>query len=283
VSLFDEPTTAEPTPTTAPSGPSLRVRLRVAYDGRRFHGFAVQSVGVRTVAGVLAGALERVLRLPDTPVLTCAGRTDAGVHAWDQWAHVDLPLPDGGVESLDLPGLQRRLLKLCAPELVVRGIDVAPQGWDARRSALARTYRYTVLTAAAPSPFLAGFAWWLPGPLDLRTMQLASDPLIGEHDFSSFCRRQTRAGGEPATPVRRVLSAGWDEPEPGIARFEITANAFCHQMVRSLVGTLVEVGSGRRKAGEMLGILRARSRASAGPVAPPDGLVLWAVHYPPEA
>jgi len=223
------------------------------------------------VAGVLASAMARVLRLPDAPVLTCAGRTDAGVHARDQWVHVDVP--PGAVE--DLAGLRRRLLKLLAPEVVVRAVDVAPPEWDARRSAVARTYRYTVLTCDVPDPVRAGFVWWRPGALDRRAMDLACDALVGEHDFASFCRRQ----GD-ATLVRRVARAGWDDPEDGTLVFEITANAFCQQMVRALVGTLVDVGAGRRKAGEMLTILRARDRAAAGAVAPPDGLVLWAVTYP---
>jgi tRNA pseudouridine38-40 synthase len=264
----------------------VRVRLQVAYDGRRFHGFAAQAAGVRTVAGVLAGALERVLRLPAPPELTCAGRTDAGVHAWDQWVHLDIPASrlegrSGPGADLDLDGLQRRLIKLLGPEVVVRSASLAPAGWDARRSANSRTYRYAVLTTSTPDPFRAGFVWWVPETLDRRAMDLACDALIGEHDFASFCRRQERADGEPATLVRRIEAAGWCEPEPGVIRFEVTANAFCQQMVRSLVGTLVEVGTGRRRAGDMLGVIRARDRSAAGPVAPPDGLVLWHVGYPP--
>lgn len=286
MSLFDE----SPEPPAAPSGPSVRVRLQVAYDGRRFHGFAAQAAGVRTVAGVLAGALEKVLRLPEPPLLTCAGRTDAGVHAWDQWVHLDVPedlapgpISPSGSTGPDWAGLQRRLVKLLAPEVVVRSVSVAPEGWDARHSALARTYRYTVLSTPTPDPFRAGFVWWLPTEsLDLRAMQLACDALVGEHDFTSFCRKQVRADGEPAPLTRRVARAGWEQLEPGVARFEVRANAFCQQMVRSLVGTLVEVGTGRRRAGEMLSVLRARDRAQAGAVAPPDGLVLWEVAYPPD-
>ncbi|MFI5040675.1 MAG: tRNA pseudouridine synthase A [Acidimicrobiales bacterium] len=313
MSLFDEPATT-PTGPTAPSGPSVRVRLQVAYDGRRFHGFAAQAAGVRTVAGVLASALQRVLRLPEAPVLTCAGRTDAGVHARGQWVHFDLPAPAspaaaepaavepapasaehaGGTGAptvaaelvpdlgLDLAELVRRLVKMLGPEVVVRHAGISPPGWDARHSAISRTYRYTVLTTPVPDPFTAGFVWWLGQPLDLRSMQLACDALVGERDFSSFCRKQLRADGHIASPVRRVSDAGWSEPDEGLARFEITANAFCHQMVRSLVGTLVDVGTGRRRAGEMLGIIRARDRAAAGSVAPPDGLGLWSVGYPPE-
>lgn len=278
MSLFDEqPESDRP---TAPSGPSVRVRLQVAYDGRQFHGFAAQAAGVRTVAGVLAGALQKVLRLVGPVELTCAGRTDAGVHAWDQWVHLDVPVD--GTGAPDLAGLQRRLVKLLGPEIVVRSASLAPDGWDARHSAVSRTYRYTVLTTPTPDPFRAGFVWWLAESLDLRSMQLACDALVGEHDFGSFCRKQTRADGEPATLVRRLSSAGWEELAPGELRFEVTANAFCQQMVRSLVGTLVEVGTGRRRAGEMMGIVQGRDRSLAGSVAPPDGLVLWEVAYPPD-
>ncbi len=247
----------------------MRVRLQVAYDGRGFRGFAPQVPGVRTVGGVLAGALERILRLDHPPSLTCAGRTDAGVHAWDQWAHVDVPASAMG----ECDDIRRRLIKLLGPEVVVRSVSIAPDGWDARRSAISRTYRYTVLTSPAPNPFLAGFVWWVPHSLDLRGMQLACDAIIGEHDFSSFCR----AG--PIPPNRRVRDAGWSAPEPDIARFEITADGFCQQMVRSLVGTFVEVGRGKLKAGDVGAIVRARDRATAPPVAPPDGLVLHHVRY----
>jgi tRNA pseudouridine38-40 synthase len=270
VTLFDD---LPPDAPVAPPEPHLRVRLQVAYDGRGFRGFAPQQGGVRTVGGVLASAMARVLRLPVAPQLTCAGRTDAGVHARDQWVHADVPVS----ATADLPGLQRRLLKLLGPEVVVRAVDVAPEGWDARRSALSRTYRYTVLAAAVPDPLRAGTVWWHPGPLDRRAMDLAADALVGEHDFASFCRKQ----GD-ASLVRRVTAAGWSEDGDGTFVFEVTANAFCQQMVRALVGTLVDMGSGRRKPGEMLGIVRACDRARAGQLAPPHGLVLWSVAYPPE-
>ena len=250
----------------------MRVRLQVAYDGRRFRGFADQPPGVRTVAGVLKSALQKVLRLPDPVELTCAGRTDAGVHAWDQWVHIDVP----EARRDDIGALARRITKLLGPEVVVRSAQPAPAGWDARHSALSRTYRYSILTTPAPDPFRAGFVWWFPSALDQRAMELACDPLVGTHDFSSFCRRQ-----EGRSTVRHVRSAGWDQPEPALFRFEITADAFCQQMVRSIVGTLVDVGTGRTRAGEMRSILRAGDRSRAGTVAPPDGLVLWRVSYPP--
>jgi tRNA pseudouridine38-40 synthase len=265
VSLFD--TEEAPAP-AAPSGPLVRVRMLVAYHGAGFHGFAPNRQ-VRTVGGVLTEAIEKVVGTPVT--LTCAGRTDSGVHAWGQVVHVDLP------EGFDAAGLHKSLVRMLSPEVVVRSLDLAPEGFDARRTATARAYRYTVLNRLTPDPFLAATTWHVPDPLDLRAMRLACDPLIGEHDFSSFCRRPD---GEGHSMVRRVLAADWVEPAEGLLRFDIEASAFCHQMVRSLVGTLVAVGLGKLRAGEMAWILRSQDRALAAQPAPPHGLCLWEVRYP---
>jgi tRNA pseudouridine38-40 synthase len=249
-----------------------RVRLLVAYDGSDFHGFA-ENAGVPTVGGTLRRHLETVLRAPVE--LTCAGRTDAGVHAWGQVVSFDAPTAD-----LDLPRLERSVNAMGAPAIVVRAADVAPDGFDARFSAVWRRYRYTVLNSVVPHPFLASTSWHVPPPLDRRLMDLACDPLIGEHDFSSFCRRPRPAAGQPEpTLVRRVLEAGWSDAGEEVLRFEIMANAFCHQMVRSIVGLLVEVGLGRRRPGDVLGVLHARDRSRAGQPAPPHGLCLWEVGY----
>ena len=263
----------EDTAPAAPEGPLVRVRMTVAYDGSGFRGFAVNR-DVRTVGGVLTDAITRVLGHPVR--LTCSGRTDAGVHAWGQVVTFD-----GREEGLDLPYLQKAVNRLCGPAVVVRDAGVAPADFDARRSAVGRTYRYTIVNRAVPDPFLAGVAWHVEHPLDLAALRLASDPLIGEHDFTSFCRRpRTRPGLPPPQLVRRVVAADWADLGDGVLRFEITASAFCHQMVRSIVGTLVEVGSGRRRAGDVAGVLRARQRATAGHLAPPQGLCLWEVRYP---
>jgi tRNA pseudouridine38-40 synthase len=249
----------------------VRVRMLVAYDGSGFHGFASQP-GQRTVAGVLAEAIARVARHPVD--LTCAGRTDRGVHAWGQVVSLDLP------PSVDLESLQRSLLKLCGPAIVVREIGVAAPGFDARFSATARTYRYTVLNRPVPDPFLATTSWHVPVPLDLELLTLACDPFLGEHDFSAFCRRPKPAPGEePASLVRRVQRAGWTDLGEGLLRFEIEANAFCHQMVRSIVGTVVAAGHAQVRAGEIRAILSAGDRAAAAPIAPPEGLCLWEVSY----
>ena len=256
-----------------------RLRLLVAYDGSGFHGFALNE-GVATVAGVLSEAIGTVLGSPVT--LTAAGRTDTGVHAWGQVVSFDVPVGEPHA-PLDLDALQRSVNALCAPAIAVRSVARAAPDFDARFSARWRCYRYTLLNDPVPDPFLAVSTWHVDRPLDLRLMRLACDPFIGEHDFSSFCRRPKRPAGEPpATLVRRVTSARWDDvgDAPGrLLRFEIVANAFCHQMVRSIVGTMVEVGLGRRSAGSILATLRARNRSTAAQLASPHGLCLWEVGY----
>lgn len=255
----------------APAGPTVRVRMTVAYDGSRFHGFAPNQ-GVATVAGTLAAALTKVLRAPVE--LTCAGRTDRGVHAWGQVVTFDAP-----ADRFDPRQLQRSVNRICGPEIVARAAARAPDGFDARRSATARTYRYTVLNRPVPDPFLARTSWHVDQPLDLDLLRLGCDPLLGEHDFSAFCRRPRSGDAHEVSLVRHVRRAAWVDLGDGVLRFEITANAFCHQMVRSLVGTLVDVGLCRKHAGELLGIIASRDRARASSLAPPQGLCLWAVEY----
>jgi len=262
VTLFEAP---------AESRPALRVRLLIAYDGRGFHGFALQR-GVDTVAGAVAGALERALGHPVE--ITCAGRTDTGVHAWGQVIHFDTTTP---AADLDLEKLQRAVSSICGPAIVVRAAEIAAEGFDARRSARARRYRYTVLIRPVADPFLAATSWHVPDPLDRRVLDLTCDPIIGEHDFTSFCRAPK--GVKDYSMVRRVVDARWTDIGDGLVRFDIEANSFCHQMVRSLVGTMVEMGRGHKTAGQMAAILRARSRAAAGDLAPPHGLCLWDVVY----
>lgn len=252
-----------------------RVALVVAYDGSGFRGFAPQE-GIRTVGGTLAEAVATVLGIPVT--LTCAGRTDAGVHGWGQVVSFDAP--DDLVGAAGLERLQRSVNRMCAPAIVVRHAAVMADTFDARFSATGRTYYYRVLGGPVPDPFRHRFVWHVPEPLDLRALTLACDPLIGEHDFTSFCRAAHRPDGTTASSVRRVTGARWVDAGDGTLEFRISASAFCHQMVRSIVGTLVEVGRGRRRAGEVMGILRARDRAAAGQLAPPTGLCLWSVDYP---
>lgn len=270
---IDMPTLPEPA--GAPPAHLRRARLLVAYDGTGFHGFA-ETRGRPTVMGTLRAAIERVVQHPTE--LVGAGRTDAGVHGWGQVVSLDLP------PGTDLERLAHRLTRLCGPAIVVRAADWCDDPeFSARFSARYRHYRYDVLTGAVPVPWRATTTWHVRTPLDLRSMQLGCDPLIGEHDFSSFCRVPKVRDGEPIPSMRRrVLLARWSEVDTDDARllrFEIRANAFCHQMVRSIVGTLVDVGSGKLHAGEVRGILLARDRAAAGQVAPPQGLTLWEVGY----
>jgi tRNA pseudouridine38-40 synthase len=265
LSLFgDEAGQVAPAAVTA--APTRRLRLLVAYDGAGFHGFAAQA-GLRTIGGVMAAALERHLR--HTVELTCAGRTDAGVHAWGQVVSFEARA------DAEPAAIQRALNRTLPPSIVIREAEVAEEGFDARRSATCREYRYKVLNDPVPDPFRASISWHVPVPLDLAGMRLACDPLVGEHDFSSFCRRASPA----SSLVRRVRFARWVDEGDGVLRFEIAASAFCHQMVRSVVGTLVDVGRGKRRAGEVTGILEARARSGAGQPAPPHGLCLWSVEY----
>jgi len=259
----------------APEG-ARRLRLTVAYHGAGFRGFAVQP-GQRTVGGVLTQAIETVVGHPVR--LTCAGRTDAGVHASGQVVHFDL-VPERARAPLDaadpdLAVLIRRCNRLLGTEVAVTAAEVAGPGFDARRSARWRRYRYTVLNRATPDPLLADRTWHVTDELDLRGMQAACDPLFGEHDFAAFCRRPADDG----STVRRVLEAGWDRAGPDLLAFDIAASAFCHQMVRSIVGTIVDVGRGRLRAGDMAGILRSGDRAQARTIAPPHGLCLLDVGY----
>ena len=266
MTLFDE--SDDP---AAPRGPLVRVRMTVAYDGSGFHGFA-PNAGVATVGGTLRDALEKVLR--SQVELTCAGRTDTGVHAWGQVVSFDAP-----ADRFDPVALQRSVNRLCGPAIVARDVAQAQPGFDARHSATGRTYRYTIVNRPVPDPFLARTAWHVDEPLDLDLLRLGCDPLVGEHDFAAFCRRPKHRDGHEVSLVREVRRAGWSDLGDGVLRFEIEANAFCHQMIRSLVGTLVDVGLARKHAGELLGILAGRDRARASSLAPPQGLCLWAVGY----
>jgi tRNA pseudouridine38-40 synthase len=273
-------------PTGGSTGRSVRIRMTVAYDGSGFRGFAVQR-GVSTVAGTLADALNAVIGHPVE--ITCAGRTDAGVHAIGQVIHFDLD-PERAREAFasvtaqtvtpgtatpETAAIRRSLNRMLAPAIVVREAEVATAGFDARRSAMWRRYRYRVLNREDPDPFLARTAWHVEAPLELRSMQLSCDAVYGEHDFAAFCRQPPG----PGTTVRRVTWAEWTA-EGEILSFEIVATAFCHQMVRSLVGTMVDVGRGRKTAGDMAWIVRSGDRAKAGSPAPPHGLCLEEVGYP---
>jgi tRNA pseudouridine38-40 synthase len=266
VTLFDAPT-AHSTGDAA-FGPA-KVKLVVAYDGTDFSGFAPQpgQPATRTVGGVLAQAIAKVLR--HDVELTCAGRTDSGVHAWGQVVSF------ASQPGLDEWRLQSAINSMLGPEVVVRSCELVDPSFDARHRATWRRYRYTILNRPVPDPFRDRFVWSLGDPLDLSALRLAADPFVGEHDFSAFCRKRP----DGASRTRRVYESRWVDEGEGVLRYEIRANAFCWQMVRALVGTLVEVGQGKRRPGEMMAILRAGDRNAAGQLAPPRGLCLWEVGY----
>lgn len=260
---------------------TIRLRFLISYLGTNFHGLAPQP-RQRTVGGELVRALTTTLRLGASPRLGMSGRTDAGVHAYGQVLHVDVPANT----KPDIERLHRSLQKMLEPEIAIRSIDVAPPGFDARHSARWRRYRYTIRNVPEADPFRMHTVWHVREPLNLSLMRLACDPLIGEHDFSSFCRSpKLAADEEPPSMVRRLTEAIWvdlSDTDAGMLRFEVQASSFCQQMVRAIVGLMVEIGKGKRKAGDVLGIIHARDRAASSPVAPPQGLCLWEVGYDEE-
>lgn len=267
----------------AQSGPLSRVVLLVAYEGTGFHGFAAQGEQqqhVSTVAGRLRAALRTVTG-SDVP-LVCAGRTDKGVHADGQVVHADLPVASldrfETRESRELPGLAASLSRQCGPEIVVRRALRAPPDFDARRSALARRYRYELWRRTSADPLVRHRSWHVPGDLDLRAMRTAADALLGSHDFSAFCRRPPGATG-PIT--RHVTDTAFDTAgAPERLAFEIEARSFCHQMVRSILGDLVAVGKGKMTPADVVVLLRSGDRSAGASPAPPEGLRLLFVRYP---
>lgn len=215
--------------------------------------------------GVLSHAIGRVLG--DEPKLSVAGRTDAGVHARRQVASFV------AADDVDLERLQRSINGMLAPEIVAGDVRRAPHGFDARFSATAREYRYRIGTGAWPDPFEARFVWHRPGSLAVASMREAARPLLGEHDFASFCRRP-QSGGTVRRLERLSIARAGDRVE-----ISALANAFVHQMVRTLVGTLVRVGDGKLDPDDVGEILEAMDRGRAAQMAPSHGLTLERVTY----
>jgi tRNA pseudouridine38-40 synthase len=243
------------------------IRLLLAYDGTSFRGWARQrDPAIRTVEGVVSTHLERVLR--ERPRLSVAGRTDAGVHARGQVASFVT------ASSIEPSRVLAALNGASAPEVVVREARYAPEGFDARFSASGREYRYVVDTAGVSDPFSGRYVWHRPGGLHVGAMRAAARHLGGEHEFTSFCRHP---GGSRST-VRDLQRLTVARDGDRIV-FALRANAFLHQMVRSLVGTLVKVGEGRLDPDGVQAILASRDRSAAAPVAPPQGLTLERVIY----
>ncbi|HEX7739094.1 MAG TPA: tRNA pseudouridine(38-40) synthase TruA [Marmoricola sp.] len=248
----------------------MRIRVDLAYDGAGFHGWARQP-GLRTVQGELEAALATIWRIPEVSV-TCAGRTDTGVHARGQVVHVDVD------ESLveDQDRLVRRLNGVLDPDVRVRDVRVAAPGFDARFSALWRRYAYRIAdTAAAVDPLRRGHVLAWGRALDEDLMNQAARLLLGEHDFASFCKKR-----EGATTVRSLLDLGWEREPDGVLVATVRADAFCHNMVRSLVGCMIAVGEGRRPPSWAADVLAARRRDSSVTVVHAHGLTLEEVGYP---
>nr|WP_315502944.1 tRNA pseudouridine(38-40) synthase TruA [Actinomyces oris] len=273
-----------------------RIRLDLAYDGTFFSGWAAQP-GLRTVEGVLTSALATVLREPVR--LTVAGRTDAGVHAAAQVAHLDtspeawtaLPgrsgrLPEAALLTRVAGVLSREAQESLARtprgagDVVVTGARTVPEEFDARFGALSRRYTYRIADAAAPrDPVRRATVLWLPDALDVEAMDACARPLLGERDFLSYCKPR-----QGATTIRTLHTLQWRRaqagPDAGLVTLSVVADAFCHSMVRSLVGAGLAVGQGRKPVTWPRQLLDARTRQSAAPVAPPHGLTLEEVTYP---
>jgi tRNA pseudouridine38-40 synthase len=222
------------------------------------------------VQGVLEEALRVVLRLPEPPVVTCAGRTDTGVHARGQVTHVDI---EGAVEPLRL---LRSLNGVLPEDVAVTAVTEAPAGFDARFSALARRYVYRLCDDPAGwDPLQRGHVLRVGRPLDVERMNAAAAGLLGEHDFAAFCRKR-----EGASTVRALLEFSWRRTGPGLLAGTVIADAFCHSMVRALVGSMIPVGDGRREVNWPAAVLVGKVRHSAVSVLPAHGLTLEEVRYP---
>jgi tRNA pseudouridine38-40 synthase len=263
----------------------LRVRIDLAYDGTDFSGWAAQP-GRRTVEGELSRALTTVLRAPEPVRLTVAGRTDAGVHARGQVCHADVPLEGwaalpGRSDRTPEQAAVTRLAGVLSADVLVRAVRVAPEGFDARFSALRRRYCYRLCDRPeALDPLRRRDTVLVPsarGGLDVAAMDAAARTLAGLRDFAAFCKKR-----EGATTVRTLLDYSWRRAEDGTLEGTVVADAFCHSMVRALVGAAVPVGQGRRPVDWPAQVLAAGRRDPAVMVMPPHGLSLEEVVYPPD-
>jgi tRNA pseudouridine38-40 synthase len=259
----------------AEAPPPVKIKITLGYDGAAFSGWAAQP-GRRTVEAVLSEALGRILRLPAPAELTVAGRTDAGVHAHGQVAHVEVP---AGQWAAHADRLLYRLGGVLPPDVRVFTAEPAPDGFDARFSALWRRYSYRICDdPARADPLERHRTVWNLRRLDLAAMNAASAGLLGEHDFAAFCRK--RLG---ATTVRALQRLLWYRDDDGIVIGEVVADAFCHNMVRALAGALVAVGEGRQAAEWPAQVLTVGERDPGVRVMPAHGLCLEEVGYPPAA
>ena len=245
----------------------VRLRLDLSYDGTDFSGWAIQP-DLRTVQGEIEAAIALILRLPHTAPLTCAGRTDAGVHARGQVAHVDVP-------DVDAPYLEHRLRRLLPDDISLRGLSIAPHGFDARFAALERRYAYRMFDGpAGPDPLERRTTVRWSRRLDVDAMNAAADHLLGEHDFASFCKKR------PGATTIRTLAELRTTRRGHRLETVVRADAFCRSMVRSLMGVLVAVGDGRFEPSFAAELLSSAERDARVNVLPPHGLVLEEVVYP---
>lgn len=257
----------------------MRLRIDLSYDGTDFHGWATQPQ-LRTVQGTLEAALATVLRVPEARVV-CAGRTDTGVHARGQVVHADIDaLPPLRVGSDEQPvdTLRRRLNGLLPTDIRLRALREVPEAFDARFSAIWRRYAYRIAdTPALHDPLTRNHVLHHPRSLDLDAMNAAATLLVGFHDFASFCKQR-----EGATTIRTLQTLSWARID-GIAEATVVADAFCHHMVRALVGCLVVVGEGRRPPEWAVEVLGGRERNPVAALVPSLGLTLEEVGYPTES
>jgi tRNA pseudouridine38-40 synthase len=242
-----------------------KYRLDLSYLGSGFRGLARQP-GQRTVQGVVEESLSRIIG--ETVSTVAAGRTDAGVHARQQVLSFSVD------RVLDEDRVLRSLGKTLAPEIAPFSLRKVDEAFDARHSARFRVYRYRILNRTTADPFRHATVWHVADPLDIKAMNAGVSALVGEHDFAAFCRASSAGGTR-----RRVISAGWRTTEVDLVEFEISAQSFCHQMVRSIVGLSVQIGRGRRGPEEMSVVLADRDRSRSGQMAPARGLLLWEVGY----
>jgi len=251
---------------------SPSIALTVAYDGAPFAGFARQP-GLDTVQGRLEAALAIALRREVST--TGAGRTDAGVHALGQVVSFD-----AAGDEPEATRLRRSLGALAGAGIVVRDVRYARPGFSARFDAIGREYRYRLVPGSVPPLFLAPTAWHTVNALDLDAMRAGAEALLGEHDFRSFCVTESARGQRTVRRLDAVEIAEDEQLGEGCVTIRVVGNAFLHSMVRVIVGTLVEVGTGRRSPEWVAQALAARDRDAAGPTAPAHGLTLWSVEYP---
>jgi tRNA pseudouridine38-40 synthase len=265
--------------------PQRTLKLTIAYDGTNYAGWQRQINGM---------AIQQIIEDEITAVvgahhaLMAAGRTDAGVHAAAQVASITIDHP---ISCDDL--LRALNARIKGGDIRIRAIEEMPLGWSARAAAKSKTYRYAIWNGSHPSPFISHVVWHVPHQLDLDRMQRATTALIGEHDFAAFQGR----GTDVMTTVRRVLSAEMvemnihtdqpialspldtDQDGGRLLRFEITGTGFLRHMVRTIVGTLVDIGRGNMEVDEMRALIASKDRSRTGQTAPAQGLMLWTVHY----